>query len=101
MNKITIVFKSFPDYSGNARSLYDYMDKRFKGKLNLVWLVDNKIVFDKLKKQKKNVFLDTNDSRKEIINTATILFDTHGQFCEEETSNKLYINLWHGMPIKK
>ena len=41
MEKLNITFCSYPDFGGNAKALYEYMKKRYKDQMNLVWIVYN------------------------------------------------------------
>ena len=51
MNKrYNVIFASHPDYSGNAKALYEYMKKNKKYKdYNLVWVVYDETNFELLK----------------------------------------------------
>lgn len=100
MKKLLILFESFPDYSGNCKSLYEYMSKRYSDKFELVWVVNNEQMRQILLTKKINCVLSGSKETKKVINNADVLFDTHGQFCNAGFKEKLYINLWHGMPVK-
>ena len=39
MEKLNITFCSFPDFGGNAKALYEYMNKRYKDNMNYIWIV--------------------------------------------------------------
>lgn len=48
MKKINIVFCSFPDFSSNAKALYDYMVKKYKDNMNYIWVVSSDEMLKKL-----------------------------------------------------
>ena len=50
MKKLNITFCSFPDFTGNARALYEYMIKRYGNNMNYTWIVHEEKNFDKVKK---------------------------------------------------
>lgn len=93
-----IVFRSFPDYSGNAMALYDYLkDKdKDKDKDSLVWLTDNKNYKNDIKSAKLYTF-----SGFFNFFTAKYIITTHNELISLAIKNQKYISLWHGMPLKK
>lgn len=52
MNKLNIAFCSFPDYSSNAKALYEYMLKRYNDNMNFVWVVNSDEMLNKLRESK-------------------------------------------------
>ena len=70
MKKLNITFCSFPDFSGNAKALYEYMVKTYKDNMNYTWVVYNKKTVDKLKSKGINsVLMDTDEFKKYIPKT--------------------------------
>lgn len=100
MKKINITFCSFPDYSGNAKGLYEYIIKRNVSNFNLVWIVYNKDSVDKLKQIGIYAILIGTDEFKEYISTTDIFFTTHGNLTGDKTEKSLYVELWHGIGPK-
>lgn len=39
MSRLNITFCSFPDFSGNAKALYEYMLSKNNKNFNFVWIV--------------------------------------------------------------
>ena len=54
MEKLNITFCSFPDYSSNAKALYEYMKTRYKDSMNFVWAVSS----DKMVKQLNSIGIE-------------------------------------------
>lgn len=101
MKKMTILFTSFPDFSGNSKSLFMYMNNRYKENMDLIWVIENEEVLSNLKNEGIKAVKWYSEEYLELLNNANVLFDTHGQFSNVNNNDKIYINLWHGMPIKK
>lgn len=98
----TVVFCSFPDYAGNSRSLYNYMQKKNNNHLNLVWVVTDDNMYNKLKNQEIKVVKEGTTQMKQIMKKADVVFTTHANLIDykEQNSNLLYIELWHGVGPK-
>lgn len=110
--KNIIVFNSFPDVSGNALALYEYILKNrmdISNKYKLIWTVGAKNV----DKSAEFLRVRTGISHHKVVEKKSIegilsffsaryLISTHGYFPRIGTSrNQTHINLWHGMPFKK
>lgn len=95
-----IIFRSEPDYSDNAKALYSYINQNYRDEYKLVWIVKNEYIFNRLKKENVNVY--KRNSIKGLIEfcTAKYIIGTHAQFSELKNYNQIYVNLWHGMPLK-
>lgn len=98
--KLNIMFCSFPDYSSNAKPLYQYMYKRYKNKMNFYWVVRTDEMYQILKEAKINVCKLKSDEYYEWIKSSDVLFDTHGDFAGDKPKGTLYIELWHGIGPK-
>lgn len=90
-NKNKIVFRSFPDFSGNSNVLYEYIIKNHSH-YNCIWLTDNE--------NNKGCYVK---SIKGIYHYATAkhVVTTHNDYISISPKNQNYISLWHGMPLKK
>ncbi len=102
MSRLNITFCSFPDFSGNAKALYEYMQKQYKKNMNYTWIVYNESSVKILKEKKINVILIGTDEFKKYIKTTDVFFTTHVNLSgdKEKTSDALYVELWHGIGPK-
>ena len=67
MKKLNITFCSYPDYSGNAKALYEYMIKRYNNNMNYTWIVYNQKTVDRLHKLGiKSILIGTDEFKKYI-----------------------------------
>ena len=98
--KLNITFCSFPDFSGNAKALYEYMKKRYKNDMNFTWIIYNKENVDKLSKKNINVILIGTAEFKKYIKTTDVFFTTQGNLDGDKTKKSIYIELWHGIGPK-
>ena len=101
MKKINAAFCSYPDYSGNAKALYDYMQKKYKN-INCMWVVKNHDIYEKLRDDGINVVIEKTDEMKEQMKITDVIFTTHANLTEykEQNSHTLYVELWHGVSPK-
>lgn len=102
MKKLNITFCSFPDFSGNAKALYEYMSKRYNESMNYTWIVYNKHTVDILKKQGIKSILIGTEEFKSYIPKTNVFFTTQGNLDNDKIKAKgsLYIELWHGIGPK-
>lgn len=102
MKKLNITFCSFPDFSGNAKALYEYMEKTYKDKMNYTWVVYNKNSVDRLKEKGINVVLMGTEEFKSYIPKTNVFFTTQGNLDGDKIKckNAVYIELWHGIGPK-
>lgn len=108
-----ILFYSVPDYSDNARALYDYMVKEeYEKKYELVWLVSNpknQAISKKIKGKSKLIrsvgrFHKLYTFRSLYYSmTAKYIFVTHGSTVYDDYKNdeQIVVNLWHGCGYKQ
>lgn len=101
MNKIIILFSSFPDFSGNAKALYEYMAKFYKNKMKLLWVIYDKESILSLKKYDIKFVLYGTQQFYELIKMAKVIFDTHNLLLNDKINGQFYINLLHGVGPKK
>lgn len=100
MKNLNITFCSFPDFSGNAKAMYEYMKKKRANNFNMVWIVYNEESFKKLSSKGIKSILIGTDEFKEYIPTTDIFFTTQGNLDRDKTEKSLYIELWHGIGPK-
>ena len=100
MEKINVLFESSPDYSNNAKALFEYMNDHYKDKINLYWVFNDNEIYLKYKDKLNCVLYNSKDFKK-LFPKINIIFTTHGQLIEEKLSNQIYVNLWHGIGPKK
>ena len=105
INNKRILFFSTPDYSDNARALYNYMiSKNLDKTYDLIWAVSDSKKLKLLRKEgikcvKQNAIFPTRGSHRLWYygNTAKYIFHTHGHpFGLKRKEGQLVIGLWHG-----
>lgn len=102
MKKLNIIFCSFPDYSGNAKALYQYMQKRYKDNINYTWIVYEEKTVELLKQEGIEAILIGTDEFKQYILKTDVFFTTQGNLDGDKLKAKksIYIELWHGIGPK-
>lgn len=100
-NRANILFSSFPDFSGNPKAFYEFLNKKYKDKFNLTWVIYNDNILPILKENGINCVLFKSNEYIDLINKINIIFDTHGALFSEKNINQIYINQWHGFGPKK
>lgn len=102
MKKLNITFCSFPDFTGNARALYEYMIKRYGNNMNYTWIVHEEKNFDKVKKHNENAILMGTHEFENYISKTNVFFTTHADLTGDKNKckNAIYIELWHGVGPK-
>lgn len=99
MQKLNITFCSFPDFSGNAKVLFEYMLKKYKNSMNFTWIINDE---DNLNIPKKydsvNAFLIGTEEFRNYITTTDVFFTTHANLAGDKRAAKkaIYVELWHG-----
>ncbi|WP_437612236.1 CDP-glycerol glycerophosphotransferase family protein [Erwinia sp. V71] len=96
-NQKKVVFKSRPDFSGNAKAFSDYLSKHKKG-FEVIWIVEREHDFPPgpekfVKKGSLSALLHYVTSRYVVT--------THNEMIGTKANSQVYISLWHGMPLKK
>lgn len=100
MSRLNITFCSFPDFSGNAKALYEYMLSKNNKNFNFVWIVYEQKSYEILKKKNINVILIGSDKFREYIKKTDVFFTTQGNLDGDKTDKSLYVELWHGIGPK-
>lgn len=102
MKKLNITFCSFPDFSGNAKALYEFMVKKYEDNMNYTWIVYNISTVELLKAKGINAILIGSDEFKEYIPKTNVFFTTHANLAGDKSKakNSIYIELWHGIGPK-
>lgn len=107
-NDSLLVFNSFPDFADNAYAFYLYLEEnRYWEKYEFVWLVED--ITDSVRAIVKERKFHCQVFRKKSIRgvwaflRSRHFFTTHGGFLSFDTSHVTdkYVNLWHGMPLKR
>ena len=98
--KLNVMFCSFPDFSSNAKPLYEYMKKRYQDKMNFCWVVRTDEMYNFLREKSISVCKLDSDEYFQYIKSADVLFGTHGDFAHNKPDGALYIELWHGIGPK-
>lgn len=100
--KYNIIFASHPDYSGNAKALYEYMRKNDEYKsFSMTWVLFDEKNYVPLKNKKVDCV--TIDSKEFDIKfkKANIVFFTHDELIDRKLEGQVYIYLGHGNSSKK
>ena len=102
-SKKKIVMESGPEFSDNAKALYDYLKKNRPNKYRYVWLVDNPKKFKSLC-LKDTIFLNVNKpvSFRYIFHVITsyYLFSGNREIRWVDLNKQKVVNLTHGLPFK-
>ena len=103
-----VMFASEPDFSDNARALYDYMIRQKKfDNYKFVWLVkDNNIIKEDFA---NTIFIKRGNSYFSFcyihylfhLFTSKFLFCTHSHFVEANPKRQISVCLWHGTMLKR
>lgn len=102
-----VLFASFPDFSDNARALYEYMISHEQfADWSFVWLVSST---NNNPQRKNTTFISTPSSYFCIayiiylyhLFTSKYLFATHSSFYEALSSRQVSVLLWHGTMLKR
>lgn len=101
MGKIKIMFCSFPDYSSNAKPLYEYMKKRYSNKIEMVWAVSCKEMQEKLQQKEIVSYVVGTEEYFEFCKDVDVFFTTNANIVGEKNDKALYIELWHGLGPKQ
>lgn len=99
--KLTVTFCSFPDFASSVRPLYNYMKKRYKNKMNLVWVVRTDETYQKLQKENIEVYKLHSKEYYNFIKKTNVIITSHGDLIADKPKGCLYLELWHGIGSKK
>ena len=101
MKKTKVVFCSFPDYSSNAKPLYEYMKKEYSDKMELVWAVSSEEMVEKLRKMEILAYNIGTEEYFDYCKNVDVFFTTHANIIGEKNLNSIYVELWHGIGSKQ
>ena len=103
-----LVFNSFPDFADNTYAFYLYLEEnRYWEKYQFVWLVEEVTdsIMAMVKERKFHCQVIKKKSVKGVLAFLRCkhFFTSHGGFQNFDTSKVTdkYVNLWHGMPLKR
>ncbi len=99
---LTIAFQSFPDFSSNARALFQYMYTKYDNKMKFIWVVEDKIASKKIPLKNVEVINANSDNLDEKLSNVDVFFTTHANLTDykKQNSHILYVELWHGVSPK-
>lgn len=102
MKKINITFCSFPDFSGNAKSLFKYIRDNYKNKMNYTWIVTDERSIEIVEKEGARAYLSCTKECDDYMPKTDIFFTTHANLTgeKEKCPHAIYIELWHGIGPK-
>lgn len=100
MSKISIGFISQPDFEGNSKALYEYMDKNIED-IKLIWFVHSDDNKNTLNSKKTEVVCITDSNFIEKFQSCEYIISTHNELLDFKTPEQIYIDLWHGVGLKK
>ena len=100
MDKLNVTFCSFPDYSSNAKPLYEYMKERYKEQMNFSWVVNTQEMKEKLESMGIETYLIRTDEFYAHMKEVNVIFSTHCNLMGYKPQGATYIELWHGISSK-
>lgn len=96
-----ILFVSIPDYSDNAKALFEYLNHDNDGKnYILIWSLTDEKLANKLSKIGIRTCMQMSIGGLYQLFRSKYLVATHNTFGGFKAKNQFLINLWHGMPLK-
>jgi len=97
-----ILFASIPDFSDNAKALFEYManNKVISSKYHLLWTIGKKEMIEKLQQAGIKAYVQKSIMGLCQFFRSKYIIVTHNQYGGFKTDNQFLINLWHGMPLK-
>lgn len=96
-----ILFASKPDYSDNAKALYEYiMANQIYRQYDIVWLVNDPVILQILTQNGIKTCLEKSIHGLYCIFRSKYIVGTHNHYCRLKVRKQYLINLWHGMPLK-
>lgn len=92
-------------YDDNPRYLFEYVSDNFP-EINAVWITESDSIYNKIIGEGRNCVKADTKEAKEIILSAKYIITATGRIDVGKDSEKyqggaVYINLWHGIPLKK
>lgn len=96
-----ILFTSIPDYSDNAKALYEYVIANEKHQqCDIIWLVNDPDILQMLTQKGVKIYLEKSIHGFYGIFRSKYIIGTHNNYCGIKAKNQYIINLWHGVPLK-
>ena len=91
MKKYNILFASHPDYSGNAKAIYEYMKENYK-EYNLYCLINDESNYELLKSAGIDCYINGSDEFKKLFDKIDIVFRASIEACEAAIMSSLLNN---------
>jgi len=98
-NKNAWVFLSIPDFSDNPRALFEYVRREYPN-ISFSWIVEGYEICTRLKESGIDVI--RKDSVKGLFTffRSKVVITSHANLSSIKSGRQLFINLWHGIPLK-
>ncbi len=100
LEKVNVLFCSFPDFSSNAKALFEFMRKKYGNKMNLAWACYDEFIYNKLLNDGISVYKIGSSSYFDFVKTVDIFFTTHANVTGDKPDKAIYVELWHGVSSK-
>jgi CDP-glycerol glycerophosphotransferase len=96
-----ILFASIPDYSDNAKALYEYIiTNQTHQQYDIIWLVNDSKVLQMLTQNGVKAYFEKSIHGLYSIFRSGYIIGTHNHYSRLKVKNQYLANLWHGMPLK-
>lgn len=100
MSKKTILFESYPDYSGSPLAIYnELLNKHYDEKFNLLWAVDKAASINP-KFNSVRLFNESKPVKDDIISSANIIIDSN-RYIHKINNHQYRLHTRHGTNLKK
>ena len=70
-------------------------------KYDLIWFCKDKNISDRLNQKGINAIWDKSEGFKKEFDNVKIMINTHDYYMDIKKDNQIFINLWHGLGLKK
>lgn len=108
VNNNRVLFQSSPDFSDNARALFDYMIScKYNERYEIIWLVKKPMDYNKYKTNNIKFIKSSGNMHRYLTvrafyytQTSKIIFFTHSFNFKKISRKQLLVNLWHGCGYK-
>lgn len=101
MDKILIGFQSVPDFSDNAKALYEYLRDHHSDRYDFVWLLNGETKVPYLDEHHIAHIGMTDPDFEQRFSQILVVFETHFRFIHLKRSYQTWIMLWHGLGMKR
>ena len=99
--KRVLGFCSSPDFSGNAKALYEQLRERKIKNYELIWIVRDENIKKRLQAIGIDVVCSTDSDFEQKFKKIQIMFITHDEFIKKKLPTQTFISLWHGFGPKR